>query len=119
VGKGFFKTRLSAFSSHCFFLNFWLYSTYLCPKASMRAAIIREFGPASVLQLVHDHPKPVRKLGEVLVEVRATSVNPVTCGQARAQCKAGQQSARLKISVALSRWTTKQGGVMYQEQGSL
>ncbi len=43
----------------------------------MRAVIFRQQGPPSVLTIVHDHPKPVRKAGEVLVEVHATSVNPV------------------------------------------
>jgi len=43
----------------------------------MKAVIFREFGPPSVLSLVTDQPKPVRKAGEVLVEVAATSVNPV------------------------------------------
>ena len=43
----------------------------------MKAIIFEKFGPPSVLQLVTEHPKPVRKAGELLVEVAATSINPV------------------------------------------
>lgn len=41
--------------------------------------MLTEHGPPSVLQLTHDYPNPVRQPGEVLVEVVATSVNPIEC----------------------------------------
>lgn len=44
---------------------------------TMKAVIFEKFGPPSVMHLVTDHPKPVRKPGDLLVEVAATSVNPV------------------------------------------
>jgi hypothetical protein len=43
----------------------------------MRAAIFRQFGPPSVLEVVSDWPKPTRQAGEVLIRVVATSVNPI------------------------------------------
>lgn len=47
------------------------------PTSTMRAMVIKQQGPPSVLQLVSDFPKPVRKAGELLVKVTATSVNPI------------------------------------------
>lgn len=44
----------------------------------MKAQIIKQFGDASVFELV-DIPKPSIKPGHVLVKVYATSVNPVDC----------------------------------------
>jgi len=39
--------------------------------------VITECGGPEVLRLVHDHPVPNRKPGEVLVRIHSTSVNPV------------------------------------------
>lgn len=43
----------------------------------MRAVVIRKFGGPEVLEVEQDWPRPVRRKGEVLVEVLASSVNPV------------------------------------------
>ena len=44
----------------------------------MRAIILNKFGNAEVLRLEsHDEPKP--KPSEVLVQVHATSLNPIDC----------------------------------------
>ncbi|GAB4813063.1 hypothetical protein N2152v2_000109 [Parachlorella kessleri] len=45
----------------------------------MRAVLFREFGGPRVLELSETHPKTTRRKGELLVEVHATSVNPVDC----------------------------------------
>src|SRR5712675_664186 len=42
--------------------------------SAMKAIVIREFGPPEVLRL-EEVPTPVPQAGEVLVEVRAVSVN--------------------------------------------
>jgi NADPH:quinone reductase-like Zn-dependent oxidoreductase len=41
------------------------------------AVVVYECGGPEVLRLVHDHPVPKRKPGEVLVHIKSTSVNPV------------------------------------------
>lgn len=46
------------------------------PLNAMKAAIIDHFGPVSLLQ-VRDMPRPVAGPGQVLVEVHASSVNPI------------------------------------------
>ena len=43
----------------------------------MKAAYIKTTGPPSVLTVTDSYPKPVRKPGEVLVRIKAASVNPV------------------------------------------
>lgn len=44
----------------------------------MKAVLFEEFGPPSVLKIVHDYPKPARKnKNDVLVQLYSTSVNPV------------------------------------------
>ena len=43
----------------------------------MRAVVFSEFGDANVLKLDPQHPRPVRKAGEVLIKVFASSVNPI------------------------------------------
>lgn len=45
----------------------------------MRAIQIQEYGEPSVLQLSEDFPDAVAAPGQVLVKVRATSVNPIDC----------------------------------------
>ncbi|PNH05219.1 Reticulon-4-interacting protein 1, mitochondrial [Tetrabaena socialis] len=46
----------------------------------MKAIVMTGYGaPKDVLELRTDHPKPLRKKGEVLVAVRATSINPGEC----------------------------------------
>ncbi|GLC46509.1 hypothetical protein PLESTF_000987900 [Pleodorina starrii] len=46
----------------------------------MRAVVLTGFGePKKCLKYREDHPKPVRKPGEVLVAVKATGVNPAEC----------------------------------------
>lgn len=37
----------------------------------MRAAVIRDYGPPSVLNVVSNWPRPTRKPGEVLVKIHA------------------------------------------------
>jgi reticulon-4-interacting protein 1, mitochondrial len=58
----------------------------------MRAAVLREYGAAgSTLRLETDYPKPTPKPGQVLVRMKATSVNPIDVrmsgGYARARLK--------------------------------
>jgi NADPH:quinone reductase-like Zn-dependent oxidoreductase len=43
----------------------------------MKGIIFEKFGPPEVLQLKTDLPKPIRKNGECLVQIGATSVNPI------------------------------------------
>lgn len=43
----------------------------------MKAIVYRKHGPPSVLELVKDWPVPSPRKGEVLVRMKATSVNPV------------------------------------------
>ena len=44
----------------------------------MRAAVLREYGPAgSTLHIESDYPEPTPGPGQVLVHVRASSVNPI------------------------------------------
>ncbi|MCB9568815.1 MAG: NADP-dependent oxidoreductase [Myxococcales bacterium] len=44
----------------------------------MRAVVVPRRGPPEVMKLIEDHPDPViRRPDEVLVRVRATSVNPI------------------------------------------
>ena len=43
----------------------------------MKAVVFDTFGPPSVLRVAPDHPRPLRKSGEVLVEITSTSVNPI------------------------------------------
>ena len=45
--------------------------------ATMKAIVYRKHGPPSVLELVKDWPVPSPRKGEVLVRMKATSVNPV------------------------------------------
>ena len=42
----------------------------------MKAVVYQKFGPPHVLQLV-EHPLPMRSVGQVLVKIKSTSVNPV------------------------------------------
>lgn len=46
----------------------------------MRAAVYRRYGPPEVVVQVEDVEKPVPKDNEVLIRVRAASVNPLDCG---------------------------------------
>ena len=46
----------------------------------MKAAVYRRFGPPEVVVQVEDVEKPVPKDKEVLIRVRAASVNPLDCG---------------------------------------
>ena len=46
-------------------------------KIRMKAVIFRTTGPPSVLETVTDWPVPTPRVGEVLIKVRATSVNPI------------------------------------------
>jgi len=44
----------------------------------MKACIIRRFGSPDVFEIA-DVPKPVAQQGEVVIRVKATSVNPLDC----------------------------------------
>lgn len=44
--------------------------------STMRAAVYEDYGAAAVLHMT-DRPRPQRESGEVLIEVRASSVNPI------------------------------------------
>ena len=46
----------------------------------MKAALQTEYGPPSVVSVVDDVPRPTPGDGELLVEVRATTVNRTDCG---------------------------------------
>ena len=54
----------------------------------MKAAVLDEFGPSSVIQ-IRDIPKPTVSDGKVLVEVHATSINPIDW-----KMRDGQMAAR-------------------------
>ena len=43
----------------------------------MKGVIFEQFGPPEVLKVKTDLPKPVRKPGQCLVQIAATSVNPI------------------------------------------
>ena len=43
----------------------------------MTAVIYRKFGPPSNLEVVQDYPVPTRGAGELLVNIHATSINPL------------------------------------------
>jgi alcohol dehydrogenase len=43
----------------------------------MKASIIRKYGNNDVIEYVKDHPKPILGDGEILIEMRAASVNPI------------------------------------------
>ncbi|QGZ93818.1 zinc-binding dehydrogenase [Terricaulis silvestris] len=46
----------------------------------MKAVLFEEFGPADkVLRIVRDAPEPVLGDSDILIEVKATSVNPIDC----------------------------------------
>ena len=45
----------------------------------MKAIRLLKPGPAEDLEITTEAPLPVRRRGEVLVKVHATSVNPVDC----------------------------------------
>ena len=45
----------------------------------MKAAVYRRYGPPEVIQ-IEDVERPVPKDNEVLIKVRAASVNPLDCG---------------------------------------
>jgi NADPH:quinone reductase-like Zn-dependent oxidoreductase len=47
------------------------------PKPAVKKIQYAQHGPSSVLQLVTEVAPPARKRGQVLVDNRATSVNPV------------------------------------------
>ena len=49
----------------------------------MKAAVYRRYGRPEVVLRVEDMEKPVPKDNEVLIEVRAASVNPLDCGLPR------------------------------------
>jgi hypothetical protein len=58
--------------------------------ARMRAVLLRAFGGAEALSLVHDAPTPRHGAHDVLVRVAAAGVNPLDC-----RVRALQLSARV------------------------
>ncbi len=52
----------------------------------MKAAVIHEYGSASVLKF-EDYADPVIKDGHVLIDVVATSVNPIDIGRRSGRMK--------------------------------
>src|SRR5215472_11150817 len=50
-----------------------------CGETPMKAAVYRRYGPPEAVVQVEDVEKPVPKDSEVLISVRAASVNPLDC----------------------------------------
>ncbi|HMU40367.1 MAG TPA: NAD(P)-dependent alcohol dehydrogenase [Pseudomonadota bacterium] len=62
------------------------------PPLTMRAVVIAKAGPPEVLQIV-DKPRPVPGRGQVLVNMRATTVSPLDC-----EARSGKVSRLLPVS---------------------